>query len=90
MNNLWEIKRTNQFKKQYKKLNPEIQTKVDEAIKDLVLSENPGSLGEYKKHMKVFAYELGKKLRVIYDLDFKSHTLGFIRVGYHKDVYGDD
>ncbi len=90
MSNLWEIERTNQFKKQYKKLDPDSQKRVDDAITELVLSNNPAQLGEYKKYMKVFAYEMGKRLRLIYYPNFETNILLFIRVGCHKDAYGTD
>jgi len=85
---LWIPERKNSFKKQFKKLTPDLQTKTKDAISELCDSEDPAKLGEYKKHMKVYAYEIGSNYRIIYDVDYEQHSISFIRVGDHKSVYG--
>ena len=40
--------------------------------------------------MNVYAYELDKSNRIIYDVDFSKKTIGLIRVGDHKSSYGSD
>ena len=87
---MWIPEKTNQFKKQFKNLNPKLQTKVQDIITVLCYSENPTSLGIYKKHMKVYAYEIGNNYRIIYEVNFTEKTIVFIRVGDHKSSYGKD
>lgn len=87
---MWIPERTNQFKKQFKNLNSQLQTKVGEVIILLCNSNDPKTLGIYKKHMDVYAYEIGSSYRIIYDVKIIEKTIVFIRVGDHKQVYGKD
>ena len=86
---MWIPERTNQFKKQFKNLNPQLQTKIQDAVTTLCGSEDPTLLGVYKKHMKVYAYEIGSNYRIIYDVNFTEKIIVFIRVGDHKNAYGE-
>jgi len=86
----WKIVGENAFKKQYKNMGHTRQTEVDKAIRELVSSENPANIGNYKQHQKIFAYELGKSDRLIYTLDYFHNEIILIRVCDHKSVYGKD
>ncbi len=48
------------FRKQYKNLDVQIKQRVDHAIEELKNSDNPAVLGRWKKHKRVFAYNVGK------------------------------
>lgn len=87
---MWIPERTNQFKKQFKNLNPQLRTKVQDVIEMLCNSENPTMLGIYKKHIEVYAYEINSNYRIIYDVKFSENVIVFIRVGDHKQAYGKD
>lgn len=87
---MWIPERTNQFKKQFKNLTPQLQNKVQDAIEALCISEKPTALGIYKKHMEVYAYEIGSNYRIIYDVKITENIIVFIRVGDHKNAYGKD
>jgi len=87
---LWFPERTNQFKKQYKNLNSDLKIKIQNTIKELCESNNPTKLGNYKKHMKVYSYEIGNNYRIIYDVQLAEQVIVFIRVGDHKSAYGKD
>ena len=87
---MWVFERKSRFKKQFKKLDPALQKKVEVALRELIISENPSRLGEYKKSMRVFAYNLDKSNRLLFDIDFENKTILLIRVGDHKSAYGSD
>lgn len=84
------MERTDKFKKQFKRLDSLLQKKVHNSIKELFSSDNPTKLGIYKKSMRVYAYNLDKSNRIIYDVDYARSTIIFIRVGDHKSSYGSD
>ena len=64
--------------------------KGNSALAELVKSENPTKLGDYKQSLKVCAYNLDKSNRIIYSVDFVNNTIELRRVGSHKQVYGKD
>ncbi|MGI0101365.1 MAG: hypothetical protein ACREA7_02080 [Nitrosotalea sp.] len=68
----------------------DLQKKVDAILEELVKSENPTKLGEYKSSLKIYAYNLDKSNRIIYTVDFSNNTIELRRVGTHKQVYGKD
>ncbi|MDH2906849.1 MAG: hypothetical protein PXX83_02000 [Candidatus Nitrosotalea sp.] len=78
------------FIKQYKSLSSDLQKRVDSALAELVMSENPTKLGDYKQSLKVCAYNLDKSNRIIYSVDFTNNTIELRRVGSHKQAYGKD
>ena len=63
---------TGRFKKQYRNLDPNTQQGGVEAIREIVSSVNPASLGTYKPNMGVFAYEIGRKYRIIYSIQYRD------------------
>ena len=65
---------TGRFKKQYRNLDPNTQQGGVEAIREIVSSVNPASLGTYKPHMGVFAYEIGRKYRIIYSIQYRTES----------------
>jgi len=89
---LWQFEYSTKFVKQYGKLDPDLKTKVDDIIEILEKSEDPRKLGVFKQGRLrgVYAYELGKKYRLLYNPRFNDMTIELIRVGDHKDVYGFD
>lgn len=87
---MWIFAPNKKFIKQYKSLSSDLQKKVDLALAELVKSENPTKLGDYKQSLKVCAYNLDKSNRIIYSVDFVNNTIELRRVGSHKQVYGKD
>ena len=65
---------TSRFKKQYRNLDPNTQQGGVEAIREIVSSVNPASLGTYKPNMGVFAYEIGGKYRIIYSIQYRTES----------------
>lgn len=63
---------------------------MDIVITELVESENPTKLGEYKSSIKAYAFVLDKSNRILYNVSFNENVIEFIRVGSHKQVYGKD
>lgn len=92
----WKLTITPTFKRGYRKVSSEMQERIENAIKNLCESEHPERLGVFKKRIevrgivleRVFAYELGRDCRIIYDVDRKEKTIIFYRVCSHKEVYG--
>lgn len=87
---MWSFSRKGKFKTQYKKLPPDIQPKVDEALIELAQSENPRTLGKYKQSLGVWAYELNDNYRILYNVRDSENIIELFRVGDHKEVYGKD
>ncbi|MDE1873417.1 MAG: hypothetical protein KGH99_08085 [Thaumarchaeota archaeon] len=87
---MWIPERTKKFAKQYKTLHSDLQKKVDLAIIELIKSENPTELGDYKPSIKAYAYVLDKSNRILYNASFNENMIEFLRVGSHKQVYGKD
>ena len=87
---MWQVDKRPQFRKQYRLLGSERQKRVDAAILDLAYSENPAIKGEFKKILRVFAYELGRGDRIIYTIQYQDNTIVLLRVCDHKSVYGKD
>ncbi len=46
-------------------------------------------LGRWKKHKRVFAYNVGK-YRITCSIDWGNNTIEFLHVGDHKSVYRRD
>lgn len=65
------------------------QSRVDNALSELVNSKDPTKLGVYKKSMQVYSYELGNHDRIIYNFD-PHEGIELIRVCDHKSVYMKD
>ena len=58
---VWTFEIKPPFKKQYKGLDATTRRKVDYAMRDLQGTENPALLGRYKRGMRVFSYDVGRK-----------------------------
>ena len=86
----WKPYHKNQFKKQFKNLDQNIQKQVADALSHITTSENPALLGEYKTNLRIFAYDIGRKYRIIYNINWKDKTIEFIRVCDHKSAYMKD
>ena len=86
----WKVRRGSAFKRQYKNIGYVRQSKVDKVIVSLATSTNPASIGRYKKHAKVFTYNIDKGDRLIYTLDYFRNEIILIRVCDHKSAYGRD
>lgn len=86
----WNFEAKTQFKKQYKNLDPQIRQKVNTTIQELKYSQNPARLGTYKQGMRIFAYDICKKHRIIYNINWNDNIIEFLRVCDHKSAYGKD
>jgi len=63
---------------QFKNLDLKVQKQVGEILSELIKSKNPALLGEYKSNMRVFAYDIGRKYRIIYNVNWSNDTIEFI------------
>ncbi len=82
----WVAVLTPAFKRSYKNLSSEIQKRVDEAIKQLMESDDPTSLGARKigKWKGAYTYEIGRRYRIFYKILFQQRTVEFLDVGGHE------
>lgn len=87
---MWNLKWASKFVRQYKRLDTKTKQAVDDAIADIVSSEDPSSLGVYKSDMRIFSYEIGRKYRVVYSIQYREGIVALLRVCDHKSVYGKD
>ena len=67
----------------------ERQKRVNDALIELVNSQDPTVMGVYKKSMQVYSYELGNHDRIIYSFD-PNKGIELIRVCDHKSAYMKD
>ena len=83
---MWQADRKNQFKRNYKLLNPFIQRQVDDAIEVILSSKDPRKEGDHKtaRHNCIHAYSLGRQYRILYDVIDSENLIVFINVGTHK------
>ncbi len=65
----WIPDRRPVFSKQFGRLDSKIQKRVEEAVLELLTTENPARLGKYKQSKRVFAYDIGRKYRIIYNVN---------------------
>lgn len=84
---MWTLESNKKFIKQYKSLSFDLQKKVDNALNELVNSEDPTMLGTYKQHLQVYAYNLDKSNRLVYVVCFSDKVIELLRVGDHKKAY---
>ena len=87
---MWSALSRSRFLKQYKRLDSQTRFRADSAVLRLLDSPDPARLGKYKKHDAVFAYEIGQKYRLIYDVRYATSHIILLAVCDHKSVYGRD
>jgi addiction module RelE/StbE family toxin len=89
---VWKIQYSKTFEKQYSKLSSELSQRVQSAINELESSDDPMKLGEPKQGSlkNCFAYDIGRKYRIIYNVCKIEIVVLLLKVGKHKDVYGKD
>ena len=63
-----------------------------EDLESLSDDEDPSVLGSRKagKFVNHYGCHLSKSVRVLYTIDFGSHTIHMRKMGDHKEVYGKD
>ncbi len=81
----WEAEATSVFRRSYKNLGSETRKRVDEAILQLLNSEDPTKLGLRKvgKWEGVYSYEIGRQFRLLYSVRFEDRVVSFLDVGTH-------
>jgi len=81
----WKAEVTGTFRRGYKKLSSKVQERVDEAILQLLNSEDPTKLGLRKvgKWKGVYSYEVGRQFRLLYGVRFKEGVVELLDVGTH-------
>ncbi len=73
-------------------MDPTVRNAADISVDSLPGSDDPALLGRYKQGMGggVFAYDLGRKYRIICRVNWNREEIEFLRVCDHKSVYGKD
>lgn len=86
----WTAVPTGRFKHGYKAKKPELQAKVDEAIKLILGSNDPRNHGnrKYGSRDKCYGYDLDFSHRLLFAVDMTKKEVYFLRVCSHKEVYG--
>ena len=86
----WTMITTGGFKRGYKAKTPELQAKVDEAIKLILGSSDPRTHGsrKYGSRDKCYGYDLDFSHRLLFAVDMAKKEVYFLRVCSHKEVYG--
>lgn len=81
----WEAEFTGTFRRGYKKLGSEVGKRVDEAILQLLNSDDPAKLGLGKvgKWKGVYSYEIGRQFRLLYSVRFEERVVELLDVGTH-------
>lgn len=60
------------------------------AVEEVLTSADPTKVGTYKSRSHMFAYEIGRSLRVTWPVHRDIESIQFVSVGDHKSVYGHD
>jgi len=83
----WKLKLSNRFKHRYKKLGKELQNRVDEAIRQLVVADEPYSLGVPKQGRwdDYAAWEFGRACRMLFTFDRTASLVSIERVCSHRE-----
>lgn len=76
------------YKKQYRKLDLSVKRLVERALTDMLDSDSPHELGEFKRHSNTCTYRLNKSNRLMYKV--YPDRIVLLAVGDHKAVYGSD
>jgi mRNA-degrading endonuclease RelE of RelBE toxin-antitoxin system len=81
----WAPAYTPTFRRDYKNLGQADQQRVNQAIKDILNSEDPKSLGRPKlgKWKGAYGYDVGRAIRVLYSLESREGVVTFLRCGPH-------
>lgn len=86
---MWEFITTNAYERQFKHLSSELQKKTLEALKDLDSTTEPHLKGRHKtaKFNCLRGYDLGRRYRILYEVNFETRIIYLHSVGIHDDVY---
>lgn len=89
---LWSFDVTSTFDVGYASKDKKNQLRVDDALVTLSSSKQPQRLGDLKNTPDgyVLVYEIGRKYRLSYRVEYISRTIQLVRVCDHKTVYGKD
>jgi mRNA-degrading endonuclease RelE of RelBE toxin-antitoxin system len=82
---VWEAELTNTFVRSYGHLSEAARVRVDEAMEQLLESEDPRRLGLRKvgKWKGAYSYEIGRQFRILYSFRLEARTVIFLDVGTH-------
>ena len=56
----------------------------------ICVDQSPALPGRYKPGMRIFSYDVGRKYRILYDINWDGNAIGLLRACDHKSVYGRD
>jgi hypothetical protein len=76
----WTAVPSTRFKHGYKAKTPELQAKVDEAIRLILESSDPRN--------RTYGHDLDYNHRLLFSVDVAKKEVYFLRVCSHKEVYG--
>lgn len=82
----WATAYTPTFSRDYKNLSEHNQRRVNEAVRDILNSDDPGKLGRPKigKWKGAYGYDIGRAVRVLYSVEPKERLVIFLRCGPHQ------
>ncbi len=92
MSSKWQVRETDQVARQFKKLDDQQKKRYREAVKTLANSDDPRTLGTFKrgKRYAAYYYELDRSFRLVYQVINEEMIILLLAVGDHKEVYGKD
>jgi addiction module RelE/StbE family toxin len=81
----WAPAYTPTFRRDYKNLGHADQQRVNEAIREILNSDEPRSLGRPKlgKWKGAYGYDVGRAIRVLYSVEPNERFVTFLRCGPH-------
>lgn len=81
----WIPEYTPTFRRDYKNLSVQNQQRVNEAVKEILNSEDPRKLGrpKYGKWKGAYGYDIGRAIRILYSVELQKKLVTFLRCGPH-------
>ncbi len=81
----WRSETTNTFRRSYNNLGSDVRKRVDEALLELLSSDDPTRLGLRKvgKWKGILSYEIGRQFRILYRVRVQDRTVELLDVGTH-------
>jgi mRNA-degrading endonuclease RelE of RelBE toxin-antitoxin system len=79
------FKKTNAFKRTYKNLDPQVQRRIDEGLRQLAHRPRESGRHKYGNLNCIYSYDIGNQYRILYAIvNNEEQEVVLMNVGTHK------